>query len=243
MSEAIKSKIAALLNKNVSNGASESEAMAALKIAQKLMSEHGVTEADILANNDVAKDFLREVLKDGRKNLHEADLYCVATIADFCDVKVWQSKEYAAGGIKSGVTINFFGYSADVETAKFIREVCFRAMEWEWAMYSNSLTDVGHKRAIRKAFMVGMANRINSRLRDLKAETRSASGTSLIILKNQMVTEEYQRQVKIHLTKSSGSKKIVINDGAAYRAGQNAGNKVSLSRAETSQGARQISAY
>ena len=238
MSEAIKSKIAALLNKNVSNGASESEAMAALKIAQKLMSEHGVTEADILANNDVAKDFLRAVVNDGRKNLHEVDLYCVATIAEFCDVKVWRSKEYS-GNIKTGVKLNFFGYSADVETVKYIREVLFRAMEWEWSVYSNSLSDVGHKRTIRKSFLVGMANRINTRLRELKAETRASGGTSLIILKNQMVTEEYQRQVNIHLVKSAGAK-IIIQDGAAYRAGQGAGNRVSLGRAETSQGSRQI---
>jgi hypothetical protein len=241
MSEAIKTKIAALLNKKTSNGATEAEAMAALRIAQKLMDEHGVTEADILANTDAAKDFLREVVRDGRKNLHEADLYCIATVAEFCGVKVWQNKEYN-GSIKIGVNINFFGYNADVETAKFIREVLFRAMEWEWAVYSNSLTDVGHKRTIRKSFMVGMANRINQRLRDIKTETRASGGTSLIILKNQMVTEEYNRQVNIHLKKGTATK-IVINNGSAYRAGQNAGSKVSLSRAETSQGARQIAAY
>jgi hypothetical protein len=83
MSEAIKAKIAALLNKKVDNGATEAEAMAALRIAQKLMDEHGVTEKDILENTDAAKDFLREVVKDGRKNLHEADLYCIATVAEF----------------------------------------------------------------------------------------------------------------------------------------------------------------
>ena len=93
MSEAIKAKIAALLSKNAANGASEAEAMAAFKIAQKLMLEHGVTEADIMENNSAAKDFLREVLRDGRKNLHECDIYCAMSIAEFCDVKVWQSKE------------------------------------------------------------------------------------------------------------------------------------------------------
>lgn len=241
MSEAIKAKIAALLNKKTTNGATEAEAMAALKIAQKLMAEHGVTEADILANNDAAKDFFREVVRDGRKNLHEVDLYCVATVAEFCDVKVWQEKEYN-GAIKIGVKLNFFGYTVDVETVKYIREVLFRAMEWEWSVYSNSLTDVGHKRTIRKSFLLGMSNRINQRLRDLKAETRASGGTSLIILKNQMVTEEYKRQVNIHLRKTS-STKVVVQDGAAYRAGQGAGDRVSLSRAETKQGARQIAAY
>lgn len=240
MSEAIKAKIAALLSKNAANGASEAEAMAAFKIAQKLMLEHGVTEADIMENNSAAKDFLREVLRDGRKNLHECDIYCAMSIAEFCDVKVWQSKEYR-GNIKTGVVLNYFGYSADVETAKYIREIVFRAMEWEWAKYSNSLTNVGHKRSIRKSFLVGMANRINQRLRDLKSETRASGGTSLIILKNQMVTEEYVRQVNIHLKKGAATK-ITIKDSGAYVAGQNAGNRVSLSRAETKTGARQITA-
>lgn len=242
MSDAIKAKIAALLNKNSSNGASEAEAMAAFKIAQKLMSEHGVTEADILANNDAAKDFLREMLRDGRKNLHEVDLYCAATIAEFCDVKVWQSKEYN-GGIKSGVVLNYFGYKADVETAKYIREVVYRAMEWEWVMYANSLENVGHKRTIRKSFMVGLAGRVNARLRDLKKETRTSGGTSLIVLKNQMVTQEYLRQVNIHLKKAPKSSVIAIKNSDAYNAGASAGNRVSLTRAETSTGARQIAAY
>ena len=185
MSATIKAKIAALLNKNVANGASENEAMSAFAIAQKLMQEHGVTEADIMNNSDAAKDFLREVLKDGRKNLHECDLYCVATIGEFCDVKVWQNKEYK-GNIKLGVSINFFGYTADVETAKYIRDVVYRAMEWEWAKYSNTISNVGHKRSVRKDFLLGLANRFNTRLRNLKAETKASSGTSLIILKNQI---------------------------------------------------------
>lgn len=238
MSDTIKAKIAALLGKNVGNGASESEAMAAMRIAQKLMEEHGVTEADILANNDASKDFLREMLNTNRKNLHEVDLYCIATIAEFCGIKVWQTKKYS-GTIKTGVQINFFGYSVDVETAKYIREVVYRAMEWEWSVYSNSLTDVGHKRSIRKDFMIGMANRICSRLRDLKAETRASGGTSLIILKNQLVNEEYLKQVNLHLKKAA-PKAVSIGNRGAYSAGQNAGNRVSLSRAETTTGVRQI---
>lgn len=224
----IKAKIAALLAKNADNGASENEAMAAMRIAQKLMEEHGVTMEDILQNNSAANDFIREVMRTGRKNLHEVDLYCVVTIAEFCDVKVWQNKVYELGE-KVGVNVQFFGYTADVELAKYLREMIFRAMEWEWAKYSNSVSNVGHKRSVRKSFLVGMAGRLCERLRELKNQSRG-TGTELIVLKNQMVTQAWAEQVNIHLKKNYAPKTVTVSNGAAYAAGQGAGDRVSLNR-------------
>lgn len=223
----IKSKISALLAKNTDNGASESEAIAAMRIAQKLMEEHGVTMEDILQNNSAANDFIHEVMRTGRKNLHEVDLYCVMAISEFCDVKVWQNKVYEFGE-KVGVTIQFFGYVSDVELAKYLREMIFRAMEWEWAKYSNSVVNVGHKRSVRKSFLVGMAGRLCERLRALKAESRG-TGNDLIVLKNKLVTQAWAEQLKINLRKKSPTT-ITVTNGSAYRAGQNAGDRVSLQK-------------
>jgi hypothetical protein len=224
----IKAKISALLSKNADNGATESEAIAAMRIAQRLMVEHGVTMEDILQNNDAAKDFIREVMRTGRKNLHEVDLYCVSTIAEFCDVKVWQNKEYS-GNIKVGVSVQFFGYVSDVELAKYLREMIFRAMEWEWSLYSNKINDSGHKRSIRKSFMVGMGGRLCQRLRELKMEN-STTGRDLIILKDQLVTQAWAEQVNIKLQKNYAPKTVTVSNGAAYRAGINAGDRVNISR-------------
>lgn len=230
----IKAKIAALLAKNSDNGATENEAMAAMRIAQKLMDEHGVTMEDILQNNSAANDFIREVMRTGRKNLHEVDLYCAVAIAEFCDVRVWQNKEYS-GSKKLGVTVQFFGYVADVELAKYLREMIFRAMEWEWAKYSNSVNNVGHKRSVRKSFLVGMAGRLSQRLRELKVESRN-TGNQLIVLKNQMVTQAWAEQVNINLKKTNAPKTVTVKDGAAYAAGQGAGDRVSLNRAGSGAG-------
>jgi hypothetical protein len=222
----IKAKISALLAKNVDNGASESEAIAAMGIAQRLMVEHGVTMEDILENRSVAKDFIREVMRTGRKNLHEVDLYCVGTIAEFFDVKVWQNKVYEFGE-KVGVTVQFFGYVSDVELAKYLREVIFRAMEWEWSRYSNSISNVGHKRSIRKSFLVGMSGRLCERMRQIKSESRG-TGTELIVLKGQMVTQAWVEQVNIKLNKTYRT--VNVTDGPAYRAGVGAGDRVNISR-------------
>jgi hypothetical protein len=224
----IKAKIAALLAKNADNGATENEAVAAMRIAQKLMEEHGVTMEDILQNNSAANDFIREVMKTGRKNLHEVDLYCAVSIAEFCDVKVWQNKEYKMGE-KVGVNVQFFGFVADVELAKYLREMIFRAMEWEWAKYSNSVSNVGHKRGVRKSFLVGMAGRLSQRLCELKNESRG-TGTELIVLKDQLVTQAWAEQVNINLKKNYAPKTVTVSNGAAYAAGQGAGDRVTLNR-------------
>jgi hypothetical protein len=167
-------------------------------------------------------------MRTGRKNLHEVDLYCAVAIAEFCDVRVWQNKEYR-GSTKIGVNVQFFGFVADVELAKYLREMIFRAMEWEWAKYSNSVSNVGHKRSVRKSFLVGMAGRLSQRLRDLKAESRG-TGTELIVLKDQLVTKAWAEQVNINLKKNYAAKTVTVSNGAAYAAGQGAGDRVTLNR-------------
>lgn len=220
---AISKKISALLEKNSENGATEDEANAAMKIATKLMTEHGITMEDIQKNTAAANDFQEKIINENRKKLHEVDLYGILNaIAKFTDTHVHIERK-----VKVNSSVYFFGYRSDIELAEYLREVCKRALETEWNKYvMNNVLD-GHKRTHRKNFMIGMSQRISERLRDMKQEhTDETKGTQLVVVKNQLVTKAFaEKNIKL---KKPQSTTFTMDD--SYGAGKLAGNNVSLNK-------------
>jgi len=218
-SEKIKKKIAALLAMTKENGASEQEAFTAMSMAAKLMMEHGISEEDI--RSSTPNDFVKESIDKHRKKLHEVDYYLVVGIADYCGTKVYVDRQ--EGGIV------FFGYGVDVELAKYIRQICRFALEYEWSMYFALYNGSTHGRTLRKSFMVGMTRRLNARLKALKADNTVYSGsTALISLKNQVVDQAFRDQLKLKLKKTSHANTVKYNE--AFTAGIAAGDKVNFSK-------------
>lgn len=219
----ISKKIAALLEKNAENGATEDEANAAMKIATKLMTEHGITMEDIQKNTAAANDFHEKIIDEQRKKLHEVDLYGILTsIAKFTDTHVHIERK-----IKTSAAVYFFGYRSDIELAEYLREVCKRALETEWNKYVMNNVLHGHKRTHRKNFMIGMSERISERLDDMKQEhTTETQGTQLVVVKNQLVTKAFaQKNIKL---KKPQSTTFMMDD--SYSAGIEAGNNVRLNK-------------
>ena len=222
--ESIRKKISELLKKNEESGTTEFEATAAMTMAQKLMDEHGVTMDQIKNQERNQDDFSEKKIKEGRKNLHEVDLYGIsAAIAHFTDTTVFKRKVRG-----EDATIVFFGYNADVELSEYIREICKRAMETEWKKFVVNTQLTGHKRGHRKNFMIGMSDRISTRLRDMKQDhTQSTTGTDLIVLKNQLVVQALTEH-NVNIRKNN--RKVTYNEGAAFDAGQDAGDRVKFNK-------------
>lgn len=236
----IRSKIAALLKKTETNGATEAEAAAAMAIAAKLMGEHGVTMEDIKSNNEASRDFTLRQFNDGKK-LSVIDRFVATAIGRYTDTKVWNSKEFA--GFKRGVTRNgnarmktesnlmFYGYTVDVELAEYIYKVCDFAMETEWKLFSGRIPQ-GSRKQYRTSFMLGMADRLRKRLDALKShnvvETKS---TDLIVLKNQIVEAAHSELLNGRKLKGgysgASTKKFYID---AFAAGGEAGDRVRFNR-------------
>jgi hypothetical protein len=82
----------------------------------------------------------------------------------------------------------------------------------------------------RIAFMQGMAVRICERLIEMAAalepDARSATGTSLVVLKSQLVTEAYAK-LGLHTKRYSAG---LQQGSSGYAAGREAGNSVNLQR-------------
>lgn len=226
-SDSIRKKISALLQKNSENGATEEEATSAMKIAAKLMTEHGITMEDIQNNTDAASDFDYNYINSGRKNLHEVDSYGILkSIANFTDTHVHITRH-----LNKNSDIVFFGYQSDIQLAEYLREVCKRAMDTEWEKFSSENKLVGHKRKHRKNFMAGMSIRVSQRLRDMKNQhVEETSGNQLVVVKNQLVTSAFMKQ-NIKLKKKYN--KTTITNGDSYNAGKKAGDNVHLNKSVT----------
>lgn len=217
----IHEKIAALLQKNQENGASEAEALQAMKHAQKLASKYGVTLEDIRENTEASTDFFKLHANPNDKNMSILEKLIIGSIAKYTDTKVWIDKTQ-----KNRSRIFFFGYTVDVELANYILEVCKRASVAEWQKHSQTLSS-GLRHKQRKSFMTGMGIRLADRLNEMKSENiKQTTGTELVVLKNAMVEQGF-KEMGMKL-KSGG--KIRYNMSGSFSAGKNAANKVQFNR-------------
>lgn len=232
----IRAKISALLKKTEANGASESEAAAAMAIASKLMAEHGVTMSDIKENTAAARDFSKRHVNKGAKNLSVVDKFVATAIATYTDTKVWNSKGF--DGFKMGKTkmkakyssnLMFYGYSVDVELAEYIYKICDSAVETEWKKFSRTVP-AGSRAKARVTFQLGMALRLRDRLLEMKTTNiQESNGTALVVLKKQLVETSFKNDMNMKLDKG-GTAKVTYRPGKTFEAGKNAAENVRFNR-------------
>lgn len=218
----IREKISALLKKTTLNGASEAEAMAAMNHASKMMTEHGITMADIQDKTEAASDFIKMRVNEGEKQLSIFDKFVSPAIARYTDTKVWNDKS-----IRGTSQLMFFGYRVDVELAQYIRQVCDNALEYEWKKFSRNLP-VGSRHSARKSFQAGMALRLRERLDALKVENNQKTDSkALVVVKTQLVESAF-KDMNMRM-RSGGNVRYSANN--AFAAGKSAANNVAFNRA------------
>jgi hypothetical protein len=141
----------------------------------------------------------------------------------------------------------FFGTPTDVEAAQHLWNVIMKAEGTELASYKDSdeyvnfLPVRGNRRSLLSSFSHGMGDRLNDRLALLAEESRKnvkeeearraahaiPTGTSLIVLKQQLVEQEWKKTgIKLQSSTSAGA-----SNENAYHAGTAAGGRVNLGRA------------
>jgi hypothetical protein len=208
--------IADLQKITVENGATEAEALNAAARLGELLAKYNIDLTDAIVREDAAKCVKNEVFA--------ADDFAgalVVGIKHFCGIIAY--KVHGEGHAGKYV---FFGVPHDVEIALYLYEVCAEAMEHDWALY---MEEYGYSMKKRMSFRAGFSNRVYNRLTQMKAERDAATASTcrdLIVLKDQLVTEEFARQVGVKLVKSRGGS--FAADEGAYRAGQSAGGRVNL---------------
>jgi hypothetical protein len=222
--EALVARIRKLSRFTTASGCTEHEANAALAKVRELIAAHNVTQSELEVRFEAARcvtdDFteLNSTIGDWAQ--------CAVEIAALYGTRAWCSRgnEDALGlGFTCAVTkVKFFGLMADVAASVATAGIVCSAVSHEAARYS------GGGRNGRASFRAGMIARLRQRLRDMKGEERkvAASGTALIVLKDQLVTEEYAKLNLRLRTRYAG--RPTAHNSAAYAAGGAAGSRVDL---------------
>ena len=235
-------RIAALKSKIPANGATESEAMAALALAAKLMEKYGITEDD-LNRIQFERDMREGSFTQKQKAVHPSQKFCATTISRFCNIKIW----FDLFEVKKE-NIRMFGMQNDVEMAEFLMGLIHNSMDrgWKEFLKSNQVDKRVSRHTQYWSFMMGFAERINAKLQYLieeRTKVYSSSGMDLVDLKMALVEDGMAAMLPGLRLKSVGGRGTKV-EGGAYSQGQAAGDKVNLSRPinkQSSNGTRRIS--
>jgi hypothetical protein len=215
----IKRVIQALQQKTQDNGCSEEEALSAAAKLGQLLEEYDLSIDEVGVREDASMCRKNEVFA--------ADDFAgtlVVGIKHFCGIIA-----YTKSGDGHAGKYVFFGTPHDLEIALYLYEICAEAMDRDWSDY---MEVHGYSMKKRMSFRAGFANRVYYRLIEMKRErderTRVATGTALMVLKDQLVTEEFKRQLGIKLVNARSGRNMAA-DPTAYQHGHAAGGRVNLS--------------
>ena len=216
----VASKIRKLRMMSEANGASEEEAMSAMRIADNLMRKHGITEEELLRSE--FKDSMRTASVDNQvKRQHPAAKWCGVMIGKFCGVRVWNQNG----------TLKFFGLNQDTLMAEYLFEIISKSMDRTWRDYLKS-TDVPkqEKHTQYWSYRRGFADRINVKLKEImEARDLSSQEAGLIVLKETKIEEALAIMIP-NLSLSKSKSKSIAVDPNSYMAGSVSGDRVNLNR-------------
>lgn len=223
----VKAKIRALIAKTVQNGASENEAMVAMKKVGELLQQFNLSMNDV---SEVRNEACIEGTFDTESKHIGVEASVVVAIGEFTGTKVWMVRG------KKSIVLHYFGLETDVEMAIYLTEIIANAYDTEFAVFKTSPTYVnyaGHRRVVQNSFQKGFRNRINTRInaevRTQKVNTGVTTGTDLIVLEKSKYVEEEFAKLGMRLRTQKTYSRSRFHSGA-YNAGSDAGSKVNLNR-------------
>lgn len=230
--EKVKQRIHHLSLKTVSNGCTESEALAAAETIGKMLTTYNLTLDEVTLSDEPC---ITRYFEYNRKRSHPVN-FCILAIADFCDCISWFSLDSQH---HEGSAAGFFGIESDVEMALYLTDHLKKAIDSETKKYKQSedylynSIDGGHRRSKTVNFQKGMANRLSIRIyamarnKESHFKEQDLNGTEIIHLKTEKIKEEFKK-TGIKLRKNSY--KDVIGNYSAFSSGEKAGQKVNLNR-------------
>ena len=205
-------RVRAILAKNIANGCTESEAMAALVKAQELMSAYDISEAELGLTQESESAVVHE---DINADPYKIKASLVSAVARFTRCQGWRGGGYAYG---------FSGLESDVAFATWLLDMLAAFVLRELKAHQAQRRAQGMRcpRIVSSSFVMGCAARIGERLRELTPLAPvAATGNALTVSRNALIDEAMKKAgIKLRNTWSRGRRV----HGASYGAGQAAGN-------------------
>ena len=153
----IRQRILRLRELTQARGCTEAEALAAAEKAAQLMRDHGLSEADIVIDEQASAS--RQQGGGMKARLWPVIAYCTNTAS----IVISDA---------SGTTVAFVGREPGPEIAVYLREICERAVDRELRLFKSSpiyrrQRKMSSKRETAAAFVAGMVHRLSTRLREV----------------------------------------------------------------------------
>lgn len=209
-------------------GASEAEATRAAELLAKMMSEHNIGRDEIQLKLD-AQGCITDGLAMMEASYAEwkglpGAISALFECRAFFDRKMEDPLDL--GELQPIIYLQFFGFPADVIAATALLGICVTAVNTESSAWKPT---VGTRRTNARVqdFRLGMIHRLTQRIQELAKPPVQATGTGLIVLKNQLVRDA-MRQAHPDLGHAGAG--LRPRDAASYAAGQSAGDRISIAR-------------
>ncbi len=176
-----------LLNRNEKKGATKYEAENALNLANKLMTEYNISELDLKKVD--RSSFIDKSVKMLRLDM--AKLFSQLAQAFDCEHYYYKLKK----------EFHFFGFELDVKICIHFAEMLTAVLIQDLKRYKKSdeykqLIEVYQGKMIMRNFVEGFTQKLSIRLHEMQKEKQKAilsSGTSLMVIKKQQVTDEFNK--------------------------------------------------
>lgn len=219
-------KVKAMFAKSNDRASTEAEAEAAMRRAQSMMEEHGITLDDIREGRDDAFVIHADGMTvSGRWFI--AQKYRINALCRFCHVQSWcRFSSYTKFEAK------WVGFPSDVETAQWLYDHCRNAILAQSSAFKPNLrrgTSPYIVKLHRDDFAVGMACRISERLNEIQTTrtvNHATTGREITEHKSAMVAEAMDA-LELEDGKPLRTRTV---DATALEAGRQAGDAVGLGR-------------
>lgn len=219
-------RIKKLQRLNTQRGATEAEALTAASLAQKLILEHNITQTELSIRVD-AKNCIKDAFVSIRAKQPSWTRVAI-NIERLYGTICWMERKMEdvldMGFEVETVQVVYYGFPVDVAGSIATLSIIALALETELEGLPRKTKSIA-----RKSFEIGFCDRINERLKEMRQRSsdafRNASKGALVVLKEQLVQEEFNK-LGVTLTRSKTSNTSI--DANAYRAGRNAGNGCAL---------------
>ena len=231
--EAILRKVAKILAIAQDDRADPNEAAAAAGMAERIMRKYQLEQADVImdrvkAGEDMATaDCLATAKTNGTK------VKKVPPWADWLAVGIAKLNDLGAqkaNDANGERVIRFFGYQSDVQVGKYMFDYLVATINRLANQYKVTPSYiVGGRSALhayRQGVSMGILSQLNSLVASKKKEVQeSTTGTALVVVKRQAITEKYGESI-FGVTKGSSK----IRRGDAYASGYRDGKNVDVNR-------------
>jgi hypothetical protein len=232
--ERIISRIRKLASMTVERGASENEAAQAALLMSKLLEEFSVQSSELELRSDA-----RGCIKDSIIAFH-ADrkpwMEALWAVAELYSCKAWRTyttEDILGIGLTEDVThLNFYGFPEDVAACLALGAIIQIARNGGMAEFIKTKDARRKGSRVRNialdSFDLGFAERITERIREIiAAKPKAITGNALIVLKDQLVTEEWANYSK-NMRWGRARAGYTIGDSAAYARGSAHASGVAL---------------